>query len=342
MKTRNIVISALVTLLLIFSACREITVTTKINRDGTFTRTITVTGDSSEVNKGNLPFPVDGTWEKKSFRDIADSTKHIVTYTKTFRNSDDLNAELKNDTSWYHNLKREISVKKRFGFFYSYLSFHEIYKSMNPFTFADYRDYLTEDDVEWFIGLKVPVTPADSVTKKAVEDKVDKFFAESVTAEIEGIMRDGIKRLNNPALDTSVLSVYRDSIAMAVENSNFKSGEQLIDTIGERTGNKTWSLLNDLQPPIFAGFDKKMELLDTLFSIEGYTEVVEMPGLITGTNSPMLKGNQVSWEFSNESILLRDYELYAESRVINYWAFILTGAVVLLLVILLAVKAFRK
>jgi hypothetical protein len=342
MKPQNIVLSILLALLMIFSACREITVTTKVNRDGSFTRIITVTGDSTEVNKGSLPFPIDGTWEKKSFRDIADSTRHIVTYTKTFRNSDNLNTELKNDTSWYHNLSREISVKKRFGFFYTYLSFHEKYKSMNPFTYVDYKDYLTEDDVEWSIGLKIPVTPADSIIKKAADDKVDQYFEKSVTEEIESILRAGIIRLNNPALDTSVLTVYHDSIAEAVDNWKFKSGDELIDGFRNLTGNEAWSLLKDFQPPIFADFDKKIELIDTLVSIEGYNEVVEMPGLITGTNSPMIKGNQVSWVFSNESLLIRDYEMYVESRVINYWAFILTGAVVLLLVVLLVVKAFRK
>jgi hypothetical protein len=342
MKTQNIILSVILMLVLVFSACREITVTTKVNRDGSFTRIITVTGDSTEVNKGSLPFPVDGTWEKKSFKDIADNTRHILTYTKTFRNSDDLNTELKNDTTWYHNIKREISVKKRFGFFFTYLSFHEKYKSMNPFTYVDYKDYLTEDDVEWFIGLKMPVTPADSATKKAVEDKVDQYFEKSITTEIEGILRAGIKRLDNPALDTSVLTVYHDSIANAVENWQIKSGDQLIDAFRDLTGNEAWSGLKGLQPPIFADFDHKITLIDTLFSIEGYTEVVEMPGLITATNSPMLKGNQVSWEFSNESILIRDYEMYIESRVINYWAFVLAGVVVFGLVVLLVVKAFRR
>ncbi len=84
----------------------------------------------------------------------SDSTKYIVTYTKAFRNSSQLNAEIKSDTSKYKNLAKEISVTKKFRFFFSYLTFKEVYKSANPFTKLDYRDYLTEEDIQWNSGLK--------------------------------------------------------------------------------------------------------------------------------------------------------------------------------------------
>ncbi len=67
-----------------------------------------------------------------------------------------------------------------------------------------------------------------------------------------------------------------------------------------------------------------------------------MPGLITATNSAMLNGNQVRWEFQGGNVMVRDFEMYAESRVMNYWAFILAGLVMLALVVMLVVKAVRK
>jgi hypothetical protein len=100
--------------------------------------------------------------------------------------------------------------------------------------------------------------------------------------------------------------------------------------------------LNKLEPSIFEDFMKKMKVLEAIFGLEGYTEEVEMPGLITATNSAMLKGNQVRWEFQPISVAASDYEMYAESRVINYWAFVLAGCVLLGLVVLLAVKAVRR
>jgi hypothetical protein len=342
MKTRNMILSCVTILLLVFSSCREITVTTKVNSDGTFTRIITVKGDSTDDFRSDLPFPVDETWTGMFSRDTSDTTKFIQTYTKSFRNSDELNTEIKSDTSWHRNLERNISVTKQFHFFFSYLTFREEYKSANPFTGLDYRDYLTEEDIRWYTEMKIPVTPTDSVRVKAAEDKVTIYLIESALSEVESIMRDGIKRLNNPELNNTDISDYHDSIYKNFENWDFKEGDDFISLYRKWSGKEAFSLLNDLEPPIFDGFAKKMATLGKLLQIEGYTEEVEMPGLITGTNSVMLNGNRVKWEFQANCVLIRNYEMYVESRVINYWAFILAGVVLLTLVVLLVVKAVGR
>ena len=58
MKTQHIVL-LLLFVIITFSACREISVTTKVNEDGSFTRIITITGDSADIFKKNLPYPID-------------------------------------------------------------------------------------------------------------------------------------------------------------------------------------------------------------------------------------------------------------------------------------------
>jgi hypothetical protein len=342
MKTQNIILSLIVLLLLVFSACREVTVTTKVNPDGSFTRIITVTGDSSDVFKKDLPFPVDETWEPKSSKDPSDSTKYILTYTKSFRNSIELDKEIKSDTGSYRNLERAISVTKSFRFFFSYLNFKEVYKSANPFSRLDYRDYLTEEDIRWSSGLKIPVSAADSISKKESEDKAMAFLVASAAAEVESIMQNGIDRLNDPLLNPVDVSIYHDSLCKKIDNSNYPDSVNFIDFYREWSGNEAFSQLHNLKPPLFEDFTKKWALVDTISGIESYTEEVEMPGLITGTNSSMLSGNQVRWEFESISVLVRDYEMYVESRVINYWAFVLAGCILLALLIMLTVKAVRR
>ncbi len=342
MKTQNILISLALALLLVFSACREVTVSTKVNPDGTFTRVITVTGDSASVFRTDLPFPVDDTWARTSSKDTSDSTKYIVIYTKAFRNSDRLNEEIKGDTSKYKNLEKEIFVTKKFRFFFSYITFKEVYKSVNPFNHLDYRKYLTEDEIGWYSGTKVPVTPADSLHQNEVEDKVIAFLMESAITEVDSIIREGIKKLNDPRLNSLDLSVYHDSLYKTLDHLDFNEGPDLISRYVRWSGNDAFSLLKNQMPPLFGDFDRKLAKLETIVKLEGYSEEVEMPGLITATNSVMLKGNRVGWEFHFDPLLIRDYELYAESRVINRWAFILAGCVLLALVVVLTVKAVRR
>lgn len=341
MKTQNIILSLVIILLLFFGACREVTVTTKVNPDGSFTRVITVTGDSSDVFKTDLPFPVNESWARVSSKDTADSTKYIVTYTKAFNNSGELKNEIISDTGSYRNLARDISVTKKFRFFFSYLTYKEVYKSANPFTRLDYHEYLTEDDIQWYSGLKISTTPADSLSKKEAEDKVLAFLVASATSEVESIIQNGIKKLNNPLLNSVDISVYHDSLYKNIVDLDFKEGKELTEEYSKWSGNEAFLMLNKMEPPIFEDFMQKIKVLEAIFELEGYTEEVQMPGLITATNSAMLKGNQVRWEFQPISVAASDYEMYAESRVINYWAFIVLGMVILALVIVSIMNAIR-
>jgi len=190
--------------------------------------------------------------------------------------------------------------------------------------------------------LKLPVTKADSLHKEEAEDKVFSYFLASATAEVESIFRDGIKRLNNPLLNQVDISLYHDSLYNELDSWDDKSKLTIIEDCRKWSGNDAFLQLNDLKPPLFENFAEKVAALDTIFELEGYTEEVEMPGLITATNSPMLKGNQVRWDFQPMNVIVRDFEMYVESRVINYWAFILAGIVMLLFLILIIIKAFRK
>jgi hypothetical protein len=327
--------------MLVLSACREVTITTKVNPDGTFTRIMTVTGDSADVFNTDLPFPVDGTWSAVSSKDTADSTKYMRIYTKSFRNIDEFNAGLKNTTGDYKNLDREISITKKFRFFFSYLTFREVYKSVNPFKMLDYHDYLTEEDIRLYTGTMIPVTAADSSLKDKAIDKAMAFLIESATFEAESTLKNGIKQIDNPALNAIDISRYHDSLNLLITKSDQDKTPDIIDSYRKWSGNEAFSLLHGIQPPLFDDFEKKIAVMDTILKAEGYTEDVEMPGLITGTNSTMLKGNHVSWDFQILNILVNDFEMYAESRVINYWAFIVLGIVILVLVILSIMNAVR-
>ena len=81
-----------------------------------------------------------------------------------------------------------------------------------------------------------------------------------------------------------------------------------------------------------------MKLLLELLCMEEYDEVVEMSGLITKTNSKSITGNRVSWKVNADKFLFGDYEMFVESRVVNLWAFIVSGLVILAAVVLLVVK----
>ena len=67
-----------------------------------------------------------------------------------------------------------------------------------------------------------------------------------------------------------------------------------------------------------------------------------MPGLITETNTRSIEGNTLTWKEFVGACYVIDYTMWARSRVINWWAVILTGGVVILLTGILLVGIVRR
>jgi len=344
MKTKKF-LSLILLMLLASIGCREITVTTQVHRDGSFTRTIRITGDSSSVFQGDLPYPVDSTWTMEITPDtVQDSLKNdniVLIYTKHFDNSEELMYEIGSDTSWRRQLSRELSITSKFGFFYSYPTFREVFQPANPFTFLSYQDFLTHEDLLWLSGQHPVRCHADSLRFDEADKKAEQFLLASITAEIEHILREGIVRLNDPALQPEEVSRAHDSIQGFVESWKFDQPEEIAKGFQRWTGNPAADELVALTPSLFSDFVKKVDLFNQLILMESYSETVEMPGLIIETNSSVLKGSQVTWEIQPMGLLFEPYEMIVESRVVNNWAFIVTGILLVLLVVVLVLKALK-
>lgn len=337
----HIIVLLLIFIIVTLSACREITVTTRVNNDGSFTRIITITGDSADLFKKDLPYPVDDSWLFEVKHDSVD-TSMFVTYTKTYTNSIDLNKEIDSDTSWKKQLRRSIEVNKKFGFFFSYLTFKEVIKSANPFTMLDYSDHLTPEELMWLNKEKLPLTEADTTIMEEIEEKALEFVGKSITEELIVHFEEGIKKLNDPAVNPGIIRLHYDSILAHVYEWEFENSSALIDNIAIWSDESRVLDIKQFFPELFADFNKKVELFDNVLQMEIYDQVVEMPGIITETNSPGLIGNQVSWDVDSDCFLFNDYTMYVESRVVNVWSFILLGLVLVSLIIFLTIKSFRN
>jgi len=330
-------------LLLVFSSCKELFVTTKVNKDGSFTRIITITGDSAEIINSTTPYPIDNSWEKQFAKDTKDTSKYILTYSKLYENSDILNSEIQNDTSKMKLFSRKIEINKQFGFFYSYLTFKETYKAYNPFSNVDYKQYLSDEDLNLLSGYTKAYSHADSLKLENAKEKQDNFLIDAATEEVIIGLKEGVKRLNEPSLTNQIIEHYSDSIKVWINKANdILSDTAIFVLLQERTGIEAFSGLTALEPPALQKYNESMEKLLNILEFENFIQTVEMPGIITETNSTELIGNQVRWEVGADSFLVKDDIMFVESRVVNYWAFIFTGIVFLLSIVVLLLKGFRK
>jgi len=324
----------------ILNSCREITVKTTVNNDGSFIRTISIRGDSAEVLSPDLPYPIDSSWLREVYRDTSDSSKYICTLVKSYKSDDMLNLEMQNDTSWRRQLNRKVDISKRFMFFYSFITYKQVYKAANPIR-LDYREYLNEEDILWVSEVKTPQNKKDSIRYDSAEARLDRYWAGALVDEITAELERGLSQLDDPELRGFDLSIYSDSIAANVQGWSNGDFNVAIDALVTWSGNPRLADLHNIEPPVFQKLDNMNTFLEKLIFEEKYTLETEMPGLITETNSTMISGNTVSWDVAPLSFYFDDYEMYVESRVMNYWAFVLSGVVVLLLLIALIVKIFK-
>ena len=339
MKTKYLIYMLLL-IGLFLSSCREITIKTTVNDDGSFTRVVTVKGDSADVLNLDLPYPIDSTWKTEFHRDTADSSIFICTHTKSYKNDDALNTEIQNDTSWRRQIKRDIKISKRFMFFYSFITYRQVYQAANSLS-ENYHKYISQEDLLWITGVKIPQNIKDSIRCESADDMLDKYFENALVPEITSALEKGLSQLNDPQLINIDVSMYRDSIlANALAWTSGKFGNS-IDALARWSEMPGVTRLHNIEPPIFEDLDKKNDFIDHLIFEEKYTHDVEMPGLITETNSTMMHGNTVSWNIEPFIFFFEDYEMSVESRVVNYWAFILSGVIVLLLLLTVIVKMFR-
>jgi len=329
----------LATLLIFLSSCREISVSTIVNEDGSFTRIITITNDSDMPGEQDLPYPVDESWERSEDRDTTGGGVFTVIYTKTYENSDLLNIELEQDTGLLKVLDRNITVEKRFWFFNSYLIFEETWKSANPFTQLDYADYLSEEDQLWISGHKLAVTESDSIKLEEAETKMENYLKASISFVITNELIKGLEALNLSKLNGEVTDLYHDSILVHLESWDFDSSSEFIDLLALWTGKPEILDMHANETLQFDQIDKDIELLEGIIMMEPFNSYVEMPGIITETNSNSFKGNQVSWKISGESFLFKDNTMIVESRIVNTWAYFVSGILLLLLIVVLIVKA---
>ncbi len=338
MKRSHIIISLLISMIFI-SSCRDINVSTVINKDGSFTRIITITGDSSEVLKPNLPYPINDTWKREFKKDTANDENYILTYSKFFSNSNLLNKEISQDTGWRKKLNRIILVEKEFGFFYSYITYVEKITAANPFHEYDYKDYLNKEDMLWLTGKKLALNSSDSAKIKEADNKVDDYLQNAITEEIIAILKNGIEKLDNPAIKPDQVDSYRDSIETKINEWSNNSTLEFVDFYASWTNNTEIYKLKKIDSLQFVNLDIQVKLLMELLEMENYKVIVELPGIITETNSLSTLGNQVSWNVNPNSILLEDFSMTVESRVINIWMFVIAGIILLLFIVLIVIKS---
>ncbi len=364
-KSNSILIKALAIIILFtINSCIDFyEITTRVNLDGSLDRTIRVmASDSTSVFKGNykVPLPSDTTWKvtmrwhNENPKDSLSKKKFEYIAHKRFANAEELNNFLKVNKDTTTEIGVFVELKKQFRWFYTYVTYTETYKKSIPFNHFPIEDFMSENDLSFFyddnftysreqdklIHIKdlkeIPIlSHSDSIRKEQIEkQKMIAFYSyiyKNIVTEYLNLVSKEYSSISTEK-SNHILSQKDEVIKYIIKEENMsafqdKKGVDPFDKIDSILNIKGKSL-KELNPSTFKQFNKKASnSFEYLIPDEKIKCSTIMPGVLLHTNADSIAGNQTYWNINERFFFAKDHQLVAKSRLVNSWAFILSGLI---------------
>jgi hypothetical protein len=321
------------------TGCREIQVTTRVNRNGSCERVIVVESDSSGIGETAYPMPDDESWSMDVTLNEEDKEgdSYFYTMTKQFRSVDDLNNELSRSAGTGLHISSRVELTRRHRWFTTFVSFRETYEPYFPFRSIPISEYFTPEEIERLRGEE---------EDKELEKRMEEWQTRNMFEELFQGMLDGASGLNDPDLTPDVLTAEKEELyATLIPAAEESYLEELTPVILE-TCEKVYGTdaVNRLRPQAEEFEQKFNEFSDFTVKAaeESYKHTVIMPGLIYDTNASDVQWNSVTWNLGPGDFSYAEYEMWVESRTTNRTAIWLTVIVIAALLALLVLTLLRR
>lgn len=323
-------------------------VTNYIHRDGSVTRVIEMHSLEKDFSVPNVQVPYDSTWSVRDSAELLDNkgdTLWVRRARKTFADVDMINLSYKNDSSHNGSFSRSVSFSRQFRWFNTEYRFSENIGRLMEFGLP-LEEFLDKKELPFFYSPEYSLDELkdgpDSIRirsmRKAIDEKVETWLVKSLISEWIGQL--GI--LGGKQADKLV--------------SELRSKEgDIYDLINKKYSEKFDSLwaAGIIQKDIM-GEDNALKFraeADSAISIatdyalsdfKNYSVRMVMPGKLTATNGFIDSTKILLWPVSSEYFLTQTYEMWAESKVTNIWAWIVSGLFLAFVLTGVVIRTIKK
>lgn len=334
-------IALILPLLVSFTGCLDEKVKTVINPDGSSQRTISMKLRSKSVPEKAFP-SASGLWQTEWKESGDTSAPYEYRATRSISTPGEFHCEYSVDDS-SRAMRIEASVEKRFQWFYTYIDYTEKYTFKNPFGNLPVTDYLSPDEIERFQRGEEAESLKSKVQLWIESDKFEELFSN---------LTDYADKTNDPEISSSFLLKNKERLARHIlnEDSTWKEDKSTADSGGteERIFNRISTIVfghkisEKLQPAVARAIGSIQSKEKLILFPDSWEYTTAMPGLLVESNGQTITGSSVTWKFTPDQAKVAPYVMMATSRIVNLWAFILSGALLLLLVLISLVPVLRR
>ena len=338
---------------------------TKIKPDGSCYREFIRSVDSAFVagDTSNNPFPmkIDSTWKITYYKRMAGDTSRFAgfpsshtnttngteyswfaTAKKEFTSVDELAANFRFDDSDWDSIVPVIAFHKKFRWFYTYFEFSETYKPVNPFKKVPVADYLSDQEIAALYGENQELYKGKNGYEiksllSDLDERANKWLNHNLYEEMYALYIRHFDLFKGAPVDAARFTLEKDTIFKYYFDQDtvdmFK--KDFSEVLDHHFHTRAFTSVSTDE------FDKELENEFPDFMKYSGLELnyrMSLPGKIIETNAPFLNQDTLSWKVDEDRFYFRDYPLTATSRKPNYWAFAVTGIVVILAVTGLMVR----
>ncbi len=333
----------LVILFLLMPGCLNIWFTTDIHRDGSIGKTLVIEGDSAEIAGVHLAMMKETDWKKEwtkteKAKDQLSGSKEVekdkfkLTLSKEFKSVQAMNSSMNPADTNLQVIRVNSTLHRKFRWFFTNYSYEETILMANPFNSLNYRDFLNEEELRLIClteedRKKDP--KYDSTSYKATEKKFDDYLFHSMYEDFYQRLIPILKEDKSITITIQELQQKKESIYHYLMDSiKGDKPEEILDGFEKVLKNPGIEVVKSKYLSRFDGFSKK-EAFYLESSDDSYKFSIRMPGLLLTTNSDKIEGSATNWEVTFNDFFFKDYTMKAESRMVNTWAFIVAGLILL-------------
>ena len=330
----------------------ETVVTNYVHPDGSITRKVEMKSIEGDKNKrfkiSDIQVPLDITWAVKD--SFALSEKGDTTWfrkaEKLFKNIEELNLAYKSDSGANKGISRETGFNRKFKWFNTEYRFSEkIDKNLS--SGYPVKDFLNTEELRYFYSpenlKEMKESGPDSIKYKVLSDsvkkKTDKWTGHNIISEWIGEFSKLTAGKKDEEISFQSLKSKEPRFVKLLEkedkglDSLWKNGIILREFIGDNNALKYKTEADSA----LSNVTKKL-----LISFSDYSLRIVMPGKLIGTNGFIDSSHILLWPIKSDYFLTEPYEMWAESKTTNTWAWIVSGLFLVFVITGVLMRVIKK
>lgn len=329
----NYLLSALLSVFIVSSCTTYYYVQTEVGNDLSVDRNVHASGK----DKANVEFPFylsDGWTVSKvsesieiDFYDVREKMEYVA-----HKNASSIGEV---------NVAGMETVEKRFRWFYTFYNYRAVFDGLRDRLPLSFEGYFTEEQLELFFRGSAPPGDWNGIEMYCLLDSITRNFAEWYSDATYFVMCDVFGSFCTHG-QVEVLKASKNRFMEGLEHEAMfamrpDEFEDRLAAIAPEAG--FGKVYEDNSREIAAAYERETEIIDCFE--HSFMFSVDMPGRYVAGNAESFIDDVPAWKVDAYRLMYGDLILEATSRKANLWAFILTFAVIALLLQIFG-KLFSK